>query len=66
MARFLDRDHPMFRQTWVRAVTVAVPLVGAGFELTLGSPLWGAIFAGLAGYALWELFLRGPRGGDRG
>ncbi len=66
MARFLDRDHPMFRRPWVRVMTVAAPLGWAVFEFAGGAPFWGVVFAALGGYALWELFLRGAdEGKDR-
>ncbi|MCP5323914.1 MAG: hypothetical protein H6902_04685 [Rhodobacteraceae bacterium] len=58
MAKFLDRDHPMFRRATVRAATVALPLAWAAFEFAGGATLWGVIFGALGLYALWELFLR--------
>ncbi len=60
MTKFLDRAHPMFRRTWVRVLTVAVPAVMTGVELLVGSPGWAMMFGGAAAYALWELFLRKP------
>lgn len=56
--RFLDRDHPMFRRAWVRALTVAAPGLMAVLEFATNGPGWGMIFAGAAIWALWELFLR--------
>ncbi len=58
MQKFLDRDHPMFRRTWVRVLTVAVPAVMAALEFSVSSPGWGVLFAAAAVWALWELFLR--------
>lgn len=57
-SRFLDRDHVFFSQTWVRAATVAVPVLMAVMDFSMGSPGWGVVFAGAALWALWELFLR--------
>lgn len=56
--KFLDRDHPMFRQTWVRVVTVAVPGAMAVLEFSNQSPGWAVLFAAAAAWAAWELFLR--------
>ncbi|MEY4305015.1 MAG: hypothetical protein RIT52_1190 [Pseudomonadota bacterium] len=56
--RFLDRDHVFFSKAWVRALTVAVPVLMAVMDFTMGSPGWGTVFAGSAVWALWELFLR--------
>lgn len=58
MQKFLDRDHPMFRRTWVRVLTVAVPGVMTVLEFSAGSPGWGLLFGASAAWALWELFLR--------
>ncbi len=58
MQKFLDRDHPMFRRTWVRVLTVAVPAVMGALEFSVSSPGWGVLFAAAAVWALWELFLR--------
>lgn len=58
MARFLDRDHPMFRRAWVRWLTVLVPLGWASLELWFGSPGWSVLFGAAGAYAAWELFLR--------
>lgn len=56
--KFLDRDHPFFAKTWVRALTVALPAGMAVLEFSTESPGFGILFAGAAGWALWELFLR--------
>lgn len=56
--RFLDRDHPMFRRAWVRALTVAVPGLMAALEFSMNGPAWGILFGGAAIWALWELYLR--------
>lgn len=56
--KFLDRDHPMFRKTWVRVLTVAFPTGMGALEFANESPGWGILFLGAAGWALWELFLR--------
>ena len=58
MSKFLDRDHPMFRQAWVRWATVAFPLAWGAFEFYNGSPGWGIVFVGAGLWALWELVLR--------
>ncbi len=58
MQKFLDRDHPMFRKSWVRVVTVGVPAIMGLLEFSSGSPGWGVLFAAAAVWALWELFLR--------
>jgi hypothetical protein len=56
--KFLDRNHPFFAKTWVRAVTVAVPAGMAALEFSMASPGFGILFATAAAWALWELFLR--------
>lgn len=56
--KFLDRNDPFFRHTWVRVVSVAIPGVWAVVEFALSNPFWGLIFAALAAYAAYELFLR--------
>lgn len=59
MARFLDRDHPMFRRAWVRWATVVVPTVWGLFELfAFASPGWAILFLAAGAYALYELILR--------
>jgi hypothetical protein len=58
MARFLDRDHPVFRRTWVRWATVLAPSLWAVFELWTGNPGWAILFGAAGAYAAWELFLR--------
>ncbi len=64
MAKFLDRDHPMFRRVWVRVLTVALPLGWAALEFANASPGFGILFGALGFYALYELFLRRD-GGSR-
>jgi hypothetical protein len=56
--KFLDRNDPFFRRTWVRVVSVAIPGVWAVVEFSLSNPFWGLIFAAMAAYAAYELFLR--------
>lgn len=56
--KFLDRDHPFFAKTWVRVGTVTAPVLMAALEFSNASPGWGVLFIGIAGWALWELFLR--------
>ncbi len=56
--KFLDRNDPFFRKTWVRVVCVVLPLVWAGFELSMQSPGWAVMFAALGIYAAYELFFR--------
>ena len=56
--KFLDRDHPFFAKTWVRAATVALPAGMAVLDFTMGNPGWGVLFLAASGWALWELFLR--------
>lgn len=58
MQKFLDRDHPMFRHGWVKALTVAVPGLMSALEFALWGPGWGIVFGGAAIWALWELYLR--------
>ena len=52
---FLDPDHPMFRQAWVRWLTSLGPLGWGGFELWLGNPMWALLFGAAGGYAFWKL-----------
>lgn len=56
--KFLDRDHPLFKKAWVRALTVAAPTAMAALDFSMGNPGWGVLFAAAALWALWELFLR--------
>lgn len=62
--KFLDPNDPFFSKTWVRVVTVAVPLGWALVEFgVLKSPMWGVIFLALAAYAGWTLFFNRRSGG---
>ncbi len=65
MAKFLDRDHPMFRSTWVRVVAVGLPLAWSIVEFAGGSPGFGILFGALGVYALYELFLKGSGGPEK-
>jgi hypothetical protein len=56
--KFLDRDHPMFRRTWVRVACVVVPSIWAVVEFAMQNPFWAILFAAMAVYAAYELFLR--------
>lgn len=56
--KFLDRNDPFFRKTWVRWICVVLPMGWAGVELWNNSPSWALMFAALGGYAAYELFLR--------
>lgn len=58
--KFLDPNHPMFRQPWVRWVTVLVPLVSGLAEFGMGSPAFGIIFVAAAAYAFYWLIVKGP------
>ncbi|NGQ91877.1 hypothetical protein G5V65_13310 [Rhodobacter sp. HX-7-19] len=57
---FLDPAHPMFRQAWVRWVTVLAPLGWGGFELWLGNGFWAILFGAAGAYAGWKLILQKP------
>lgn len=62
--KILDPDHPFFRKTWVRAVTVAAPLAWSLVEfLVMKSPGWGAIFVAAGAYAAWILVFNRRSGG---
>jgi len=62
--KILDPDDPLFRKTWVRAVTVAAPLAWALVEfVVMESPAWGAIFLAAGAYAAWILFFNRRSGG---
>jgi hypothetical protein len=56
--KFLDRNDPFFRKTWVRVVSVAVPAFWGLVEFYLQNAFWGLLFCALAAYAAYELFLR--------
>ena len=58
--KFLDADHPFFRRAWVRWATVIVPACWGMFEAWMGNLGWAGLFGAVAGYAFWELILRGP------
>ncbi len=56
--KFLDRNDPFFRKTWVRVVSVALPAFWALLEFYMRNAFWGLLFGALAAYAAYELFLR--------
>jgi hypothetical protein len=58
--KFLDADHPMFRQAWVRWVTVLVPAAWTALEVWSGNWVWAAVFGATAAYAFWVLIVTGP------
>jgi hypothetical protein len=60
MKSFLDPDHPMFRQTWVRWATTLAPLSWAAFELFTGNVGWAILFGAAGAYAGWKLIIQGP------
>lgn len=55
--KLVDPDAPFFRPLWVRVLCVALPLIWAGVELWMGSPLWAGLF-GVAGAYLAVMLLR--------
>ena len=55
---FLDPNHPMFTRPWVRWLVTLLPLVWAGVELWMGSPMWAILFAALGGYAGYTLIYK--------
>ncbi len=57
--KFLDPDDRFFRRSWVRWVTVLVPVLWAMVEFFwMGSPMFGVLFLGAGAYAGYMLFLR--------
>ncbi|WP_411837895.1 hypothetical protein [Paracoccus sp. ME4] len=56
--KLVDPDAPFFRPLWVRIVCVALPMVWAGVELWMGSPLWAGLFGAAGAYLAVMLFFR--------
>jgi hypothetical protein len=56
--KFLDRNHPIFRKSWVRIVSVGLPALWSVVEFSMQNPFWGLLFGALAAYAVYELYLR--------
>jgi hypothetical protein len=56
--KFLDRDHPFFRNIWARWLTILLPLAWAGVELYTGNPGWALVFGAAGVWAAWELMWR--------
>ena len=53
---FFDLAIPFFLPMWRRVRAVAVPVLWAAFEFSLGEAVWGVIFAGLGGMAAWKFW----------
>jgi hypothetical protein len=52
--------HSWLRPLWVRLALVGMCLAMLAVEFVyLGDPLWLVLWVGAAGYAVWDLFLRG-------
>ncbi|MFN3273857.1 MAG: hypothetical protein ACK41U_04245 [Paracoccus sp. (in: a-proteobacteria)] len=61
--KLVDPDAPFFRPLWVRVLCVVLPLVWAGFEFWMDSPVWAMIFGGAGVYLGLALFVwRRPEG----
>jgi hypothetical protein len=57
--KFLDPNHPFFRNPLVRWITVLLPLGWGIFEFAwIGSPFWGILFLAAGAYAGWQLFFQ--------
>ena len=62
--KFLDPDHPFFRNALVRWLTVLLPLVWGVVEFVwMQAPFWGVLFVSAGLYAGWMLFFQRGKGG---
>ncbi|MES2846982.1 MAG: hypothetical protein V4804_09165 [Pseudomonadota bacterium] len=58
--KFLDPNHPAFRNPVLRWLTCIAPIAWGGFELYTGNPGWALLFIGAGAYAVWMLIIKGP------
>lgn len=55
--KLVDPDAPFFRPLWVRVLCVVLPLIWAGVELRMNSPVWAMIFGAAGVYLALALFV---------
>lgn len=53
----VDPQHPFFRRLWVRVLSVLLPLIWAGVELSSGNTLWAVLFGAAGAYLGYALFV---------